>query len=593
MLNGKRMKKMKFVTSLTIVATLASAWSVSEQIMYESPVSINRWKTNRAQASEIHNLDEIDLQQIKNGELGVPYVDDDPGRERLMGEADLWELEEHEMDISKLLLNTRAISGYSPFMGNTPYFHNDVFADRKVVHGIDVSKYQKDIDWQTVAKAGVDYAIIRVGYRGYGKTGGMGADNYFEQNVKGALEAGIDVGVYFFSQATTKKEAIEEAEYTLNKIKGYDIKLPVVMDFEYASVNGKEGGRLYDANLSKKEATDVCLAFCETVEKAGYEPMVYANSSMLKNKVNASDISNKYKIWLANYTTMTAYTGEYDFWQYTSKGTVNGIIGNVDCNFWYQEVIEETPELPEEPEQNPEEMPEQPEEPEQNPEETPEFPEELPVKPEQTPELPEELPETPQQPIILPEKVNEFTVGGRTNSKVRLNWQEIENASGYRIYRYDEVDGKYKKVKTISNKMTTTWVDTTVEAGNSYEYVIKSYIKNENGTYWSEKSLPLIAKTRTDVVEGFELTVARKDKVRLSWKQTKGADGYRIYRYNSKTNTYEKIKTIGKGDIVTWVNSGLERSTTYKYKIKAYIEVENGNRYVNEYSNEVIAKTEK
>ncbi len=573
MLNGKRMKKIKFVTSLTIVATLASAWSVSEQTMYESPVLINRWKINRAQASEIDDLDEIDLQQIKNEELGILYVDDDPERERLMGEAGLGELlEENEMDISKLLLSTRAISGYSPFMGNTPYFHSDVFTDRKVVHGIDVSKYQKDIDWKAVAKAGVEYAIIRVGYRGYGKTGGMGADNYFEQNVKGALEAGIDVGVYFFSQATTKGEAIEEAEYTLNKIKGYDIKLPVVMDFEYASVNGKEGGRLYDANLSKKEATDVCLAFCETVEKAGYEPMVYANSSMLKNKVNASDISNKYKIWLANYTTMTSYIGEYDFWQYSSKGTVNGIIGNVDCNFWYQEVIEETPELPEEPEQNPEE---------------------LPVKPEQTPELPEELPETPQQPIILPEKVNEFTVGGRTNSKIRLNWQEIENTSGYRIYRYDEVDGKYKKVKTISNKKTTTWVDTTVEAGNSYEYVIKSYIKNENGTYWSEKSSPLIAKTRTDVVEGFELTVARKDKVRLSWKQIKGADGYRIYRYNNKTNTYEKIKTIGKGDIVTWVNSGLENNTTYKYKIKAYIEVENGNRYVSEYSNEVIAKTKK
>ncbi len=541
MLNHKRIIAVMAATVLTVTVQSVVGLALSEENTYQNNILANILEANAVQASAAITSGATETSSV---EAGVPYADDDPGRERLSGQAVLPEPEEDAADIFNLS-KIRAISDYSPFMGNTPYFHSDAFANRKVVHGIDVSKYQKDIDWEAVAEAGVEYAFIRVGFRGYGKTGGMGADTYFEQNIKGALAADIDVGVYFFSQATTKKEAIEEAQYTLDKIKAYDIKLPVVMDFEYATVNGKEGGRLYDAGLSKEEATNVCLAFCETVEKAGYEPMVYANSSMLANKLNASDISSKYKIWLANYTSMTAYTGDYDFWQYSSKGTVNGITGNVDCNFWYQAAEAEKEEIPEE------------------------------------------------NPVIIPNKVNGLAVGGRTNSRIRLNWESTEGATGYRIYRYDEAEDKYKEIKTLSDGTQTTWVDTTVEAGKIYQYIIKSYIKDENGTYWSEKSQPLMAKSRTSAVEGFTLTVARKDKVRLSWQQTEGANGYRIYRYNSKTKEYEKIKTIGAGDTITWVNGGLQSNTTYKYKIKAYIEVANGGRYASDYSDEVIAKTKK
>lgn len=484
--------------------------------------------------------------EVSTIEIGVPYAEDDPGRERLSGEVSWLEgdvlLEEQEWlnqeliaEGAMLAAKGRAISGYSPFMGNTPYFHSDVFVDRNIVHGIDVSKYQKEINWQKVKESGVEYAIIRVGFRGYGKTGGIGADTYFKQNIEGALEAGIKVGVYMFSQATTVEEAIEEAKYTLDKIHGYDITMPVVMDYEYAHVNGKEGGRLYDANLSKEQATKICLAFCETVEAAGYEPMLYANSTMLKNKLNASDISNRYKVWLANYTSMTSYEGKYDFWQYSSKGKVDGIEGNVDCNFWYEEVVPE---------------------------------------------------------VNVPELTG-FTVGGRTDSRIRLNWQKAEGVTGYRIYRYDETEKKYKKVKTITTAEATTWVDTKLEPGKSYQYVIKGYVKNETGTYWGVKTTPIKGKTRTGKVEGFALTVARKDKVRLSWQQTKGADGYRIYRYNDNTGNYERIRTLGAGNETTWVNSNLKNNTEYQYKIRAYIETENGTRYAGDYSEVVTAKTKK
>ena len=205
-----------------------------------------------------------------------------------------------------------------------------------LLDGIDVSKYQGDIDWEKAKAAGVEFAFIRVGYRGYGASGNFGADTYYDHNMQGAIAAGIPVGVYFFSQATTQEEAIEEANYILERIGNYNISMPLVMDFEYASASGGQTGRLYDAKLSQQDATNVCLAFCDTIKASGYTPMVYANLTMLEKGLYADQIQANYDIWLANYTNETSYTGLYSFWQYTSKGTVDGINGSVDCNFWYK-----------------------------------------------------------------------------------------------------------------------------------------------------------------------------------------------------------------------------------------------------------------
>lgn len=215
------------------------------------------------------------------------------------------------------------------------YSHDSRFNGYTIKKGIDVSVYQGDINWKKVKADGIDFAFVRVGYRGYGSEGTLRTDARYESNIKGALDAGIQVGVYFFSQAITKAEAREEANYILQRISKYNISLPVVIDYEYASNSQGLTGRLYNARLSVSDATDICRAFCAAVEAAGYEGMVYANKSMLQNNLNASKIAKDYKIWLANYTNKTNYAGEYDFWQCSSTERVDGINGNVDFDFWY------------------------------------------------------------------------------------------------------------------------------------------------------------------------------------------------------------------------------------------------------------------
>lgn len=224
--------------------------------------------------------------------------------------------------------------GYSPFREGLVYTHA-THPTHSVLHGVDVSSYQKNIDWKAAYADGVEYAIIRVGYRGYGADGTLVADSYYQTNLDNAAAAGVKTGVYIYSQAITEEEAIEEANFVLTRLNGRALSLPVVLDFEYASVGGRNGGRLYNANLTQQQATDICLAFCRTVANAGYTPMVYANKSMLTDSLYEWQISAQYPIWLAHYTQNTSYTGPFDFWQYTSVGTVDGIPGSVDCNFWY------------------------------------------------------------------------------------------------------------------------------------------------------------------------------------------------------------------------------------------------------------------
>ena len=216
---------------------------------------------------------------------------------------------------------------------------NEGDEDMKVKLGVDVSKWNGVIDWQRAKAEGAEFAIIRVGYRGYGVAGSLAEDPYYKQNIEGALKAGIPVGVYIFSQAITEKEAIEEANYILERICDYKITLPVVFDYEYTGSNGTDG-RLYQANLSVEAATDICKAFLKTVKNAGYTPMLYANKYMLTNKLDAEEIEEDYRIWLAHYTTQTDYAGLYDFWQFTSDGDgyrYGMQSQRLDLNYWYDD----------------------------------------------------------------------------------------------------------------------------------------------------------------------------------------------------------------------------------------------------------------
>ena len=196
---------------------------------------------------------------------------------------------------------------------------------------IDVSTYNGDIDWNAVKEAGVDYAIIRVGYRGYG-TARLVQDRRFEQNMRGAINAGIRVGAYIVTQAVNTEEAVEEASFIVEKCRGYNVTLPLAIDVEWAG-NSYEEGRANSISASTR--TDVINAFARTVMNSGYAAMVYANKDWFENKIYSGNLFSSCKIWLAQYrNTEYTYGGRVNMWQYTSKGRVDGINGDVDISAW-------------------------------------------------------------------------------------------------------------------------------------------------------------------------------------------------------------------------------------------------------------------
>lgn len=196
---------------------------------------------------------------------------------------------------------------------------------------IDVSTYNGDIDWNAVKAAGVDYAIIRVGYRGYG-TARLVQDRRFEQNMCGAINAGIRVGAYIVTQAVNTEEAVEEASFIVEKCRGYNVTLPLAIDVEWAG-NSYEEGRANSISASTR--TDVINAFARTVMNSGYAAMAYANKDWFENKIYSGNLFSSCKIWLAQYrNTEYTYGGRVNMWQYTSKGRVDGINGDVDISAW-------------------------------------------------------------------------------------------------------------------------------------------------------------------------------------------------------------------------------------------------------------------
>ncbi len=192
--------------------------------------------------------------------------------------------------------------------------------------GIDVSRYQGNIDWEEVASDEVDYAIIRAGIRGSAKEGKLVEDETFQDNIEGALSNGIDVGVYFFTQAVTEEEAIEEAQMVLDLIAPYDITYPVVLDIEeVTSASARTQG------MTREEYTRNCIAFCETIKEAGYTPMIYGNLKTFMIMLDMEQIE-AYDKWFAYYNTPVYFPYEFSMWQYSSKGSVKGIEGDVDLN---------------------------------------------------------------------------------------------------------------------------------------------------------------------------------------------------------------------------------------------------------------------
>lgn len=190
--------------------------------------------------------------------------------------------------------------------------------------GIDVSDHQHQIDWHQVAGAGIEFAFIRIGYRGYSE-GGIYADECAGDNLRQAKAAGLQVGAYFYSQALNAEEAAEEAAFCVEFLQNYEIDLPVVFDWEYVSEEARTGA------MDPVTLTQCAQTFCSAIENAGYEAMLYFNPHLAEDYYLLPELQ-AYPFWLAMYTDQMTYPSKIDCWQYTDAGTVPGIEGGVDIN---------------------------------------------------------------------------------------------------------------------------------------------------------------------------------------------------------------------------------------------------------------------
>ncbi len=194
--------------------------------------------------------------------------------------------------------------------------------------GIDVSEHNGEIDWAAVKESGVEFVMIRLGYRG-AESGAIFDDVRFEEYAKGAKKHGIEIGVYFFSQAINTDEAVEEAAYVCKKVRNKKITMPIAFDME--EVPGIEGRIM---GLSMEEKTEIADAFCQVVENHGYDSLIYGNPTWIYGGLNLSLIPNR-KLWLAHYMPATGFPYEYAMWQYSDEGVIGGICTVADLNIFY------------------------------------------------------------------------------------------------------------------------------------------------------------------------------------------------------------------------------------------------------------------
>ncbi len=467
------------------------------------------------------------------------------------------------------------------------------------VDGIDVSMYQAystPIDWNKVKAAGISYAIIRCGYRGWG-TGEIVADSYFKQNIEGALAAGLQVGVYFYTQAITTTEAKQEADFCKNAVKGYDITLPIYIDIE----NADPKGRLDSSGLSKAEKTNICKAFANRVQSANYTGGVYANKTWLLNYIDGAALAKKYAIWLAHYTTNTDYTGEFSMWQYSSRATINGIKGSVDVNKNYLTKPHQVTNL--------------------TADESTTVPSEFILSwtraagayKYQVKTFDESTNKwvslgttksnkfTVTEPYSTEErqykvrafkligtekiygayssivtfgvsltKVSGLTQTAASTKSVTIKWNQLSTAAGYYIYMYNENKQEWAQVKTLSGIGSVSTKITGLDYSTVYKFKVQGY-SSENGTIVPlSKSSTLKAATTPKKAGGLKYTSTAAKKVTLSWKVIDRASGYNILRYNTNTKKYEVCKTVTGKKHNSAEISGLKSGTKHKFKVEAY-----------------------
>lgn len=404
------------------------------------------------------------------------------------------------------------------------YYHRSDYEDYQLINGIDVSWWQAKnktttlLNWEEIHNAGIDFAFVRVGSRD-SSSGSIYEDTAADSHIQAALENDINIGLYIFSQALTEKEAREEANFVLNQIDKYDwdVTLPIVIDREKGSYN-----RLTAGKLSKTKETAVCQAFADTIVEAGYQASVYASYSWIKSYINTDDLMDC-GIWIARYNNTTtsntksgtAYADvpyDYDFWQYSSTSKVDGYRGNLDTNFWYKDTSIKTTGL-------------------------------------------------------------KATAESATGP-ITLSWSKAaDDVAGYRVYRYDPEQEKYVYLKSTKNR---SYTDENVSSGKTYQYKVRCYWTIGGTNYYGSYSSVVSVTTPPAKVSGVSTAVRSSTYLTLSWDKVSGASGYRIYKYNTSSKSYEKVTTISKESTVSYKITGLTVATEYQFKVRAYKKTDTG-----------------
>ncbi len=581
---------MKFIPKLTGVVLSAAIMAQSVPLVYAAEKSIA--------SSELSNDIQISKPEYATGNMeddGLlePVTEDDPEYHKYLENNDPY-----------------GIMTMSALWGADSLTHQNRFSGVSKVYGIDVSYYQGNIDWKKVKNSGVEFVIIRVGYRGYGSAGTLVEDPKFKTYLDGATKAGLKVGVYFYTQAITTAEAKAEAKFVLDRIKGYSLQMPVYYDIESVDY---DTGRLDSAGLSKAQKTALCTAFCDTIIKSGYSAGVYANYTWLNYYIDGAGLGKKYPIWLAHYTSNTNYDQRMDMWQYSGSGTVSGISAYTDVNVWYSgklplyvsdlisvantstsnkfawngapdatgyEVYQGT---------------------------SPSDPNKKKIGDTKDTFFTNSNKSTGTMykymvraysdasgkrvygdysdvftTCTLPANISKISASARGTS-VTISWDKVSKATDYIVEHY--VNGAWKQVGTTSS---LSYKVNGITQNGVNKFRVKAR-RNYSGVYYNGGYTYVNAEV-TDIpsaVTGIRSTSNTSTSNTITWNASKKAEGYEIYQWIGTNDSY---KLIGTTTSTKFTNSKKSSGTMYRYKVRAFNTVD-GQRIEGAYSSELTTCT--
>lgn len=581
---------MKFIPKLTGVVLSAAIMAQSVPFVYAAEKSIA--------SSELSNDIQISKPEYATGNMEAdgllePVTEDDPEYHKYLENNDPY-----------------GIMTMSALWGADSLTHQNRFSGVSKVYGIDVSYYQGNIDWKKVKNSGVEFVIIRVGYRGYGSAGTLVEDPKFKTYLDGATKAGLKVGVYFYTQAITTAEAKAEAKFVLDRIKGYSLQMPVYYDIESVDY---DTGRLDSAGLSKAQKTALCTAFCDTIIKSGYSAGVYANYTWLNYYIDGAGLGKKYPIWLAHYTSNTNYDQRMDMWQYSGSGTVSGISAYTDVNVWYSgklplyvsdlisvantstsnkfawngapdatgyEVYQGT---------------------------SPSDPHKKKIGDTKNTYFTNSNKSTGTMykymvraysdasgkrvygdysdvftTCTLPANISKISASARGTS-VTISWDKVSKATDYIVEHY--VNGAWKQVGTTSS---LSYKVNGITQNGVNKFRVKAR-RNYSGVYYNGGYTYVNAEV-TDIpsaVTGIRSTSNTSTSNTITWNSSKKAEGYEVYQWIGTTDSY---KLIGTTTSTKFTNSKKSSGTMYGYKVRAFNNVD-GQRIEGAYSSELTTCT--